>query len=329
MSQALAVFRHVSVAIAAIGIGVVFLPSGDELGIREAEAGSCPEGMASIDGKYCIDKYEASTVEGTKGKRGRFKTAHKHSPYKAVTGLTVKAVSIKGRVPQGYISRDEAEEACENSGKRLCTDEEWLTACRGKDSSKYPYGDEHEDAYCNDSGLSGFNKLYGPGNGEPPEQSSYTRENMNDERLNELPGTIAPSGKFSHCKSSYKVYDMVGNLHEWTAAKAGTFRGGYYLDTHINGDGCEYRTTAHDALYHDYSTGFRCCYGGPEQKKIDAARHADASDESKKDADRKADKDESASKKSLTKKDDAKSAADDGDKKKKKRSKKKSKKSDG
>jgi hypothetical protein len=62
---------------------------------------------------------------------------------------------------------------------------------------------------------------------------------------------------------------MVGNLHEWTAASSGTFRGGYYLDTKINGEGCDYRTTAHDARYHDYSTGFRCCYGGPEQKKVD------------------------------------------------------------
>jgi formylglycine-generating enzyme required for sulfatase activity len=52
---------------------------------------------------------------------------------------------------------------------------------------------------------------------------------------------------------------MVGNLHEWTAAVNGTFRGGYYLDTKINGEGCDYKTTAHEPNYHDYSTGFRCC----------------------------------------------------------------------
>ena len=28
---------------------------------------------------------------------------------------------------------------------------------------------------------------------------------------------------------------MVGNLHEWTADSEGTFRGGYYMDTTING----------------------------------------------------------------------------------------------
>jgi formylglycine-generating enzyme required for sulfatase activity len=52
---------------------------------------------------------------------------------------------------------------------------------------------------------------------------------------------------------------MMGNLHEWTADPAGTFRGGFYVDTTINGAGCLYRTTAHVASYWDYSTGFRCC----------------------------------------------------------------------
>jgi hypothetical protein len=39
----------------------------------------------------------------------------------------------------------------------------------------------------------------------------------------------------------------------------GTFRGGYYVETQLNGHGCDYATTAHDVTYWDYSTGFRCC----------------------------------------------------------------------
>ena len=50
---------------------------------------------------------------------------------------------------------------------------------------------------------------------------------------------------------------MVGNVHEW--ADDGAFHGGYYLDTKINGEGCDYTTTAHAKIYYDYSTGFRCC----------------------------------------------------------------------
>ena len=59
--------------------------------------------------------------------------------------------------------------------------------------------------------------------------------------------------------NAYGVFDMVGNLHEWIDDPEGTFRGGFYMDTSRNGDGCSYETTAHNVQYHDYSTGFRCC----------------------------------------------------------------------
>jgi len=219
-----------------------------------AKAARCPDGMASIAGRYCIDKYEASTVELLKKRKTR-----SHSPYEAVEGVEVKAVSRAGKVPQAHISRDQAEAACDASGKRLCSDDEWLTACRGKKPTRYPYGQEHKEGYCNDKGVSSFNHYYGAGHDEEPAQAAYTWANMNDGRLNQLKGTLAPTGKFGKCKNSYGVYDMVGNLHEWTAAKGGTFRGGYYLDTVLNGEGCDYKTTAHVASYHDYSTGFRCC----------------------------------------------------------------------
>mgnify|MGYP001949009428 CR=1 FL=1 len=55
------------------------------------------------------------------------------------------------------------------------------------------------------------------------------------------------------------TYDLHGNLHEWIADPAGTFKGGFYVDAVINGSGCAYTTTAHTFDYHDYSTGFRCC----------------------------------------------------------------------
>ena len=61
------------------------------------------------------------------------------------------------------------------------------------------------------------------------------------------------------CVSEDGAFDMMGNLHEWTADREGTFRGGYYMDTAINGNGCNYVTLAHDPSYHDYSIGFRCC----------------------------------------------------------------------
>jgi formylglycine-generating enzyme len=218
-----------------------------------AKGDGCPEGMNSVDGVFCIDRYEASTVEMLPGEQTR-----PHSPFESVNKLKVKAVSQRGVRPQAYISRHQAQAACENAGKRLCTDKEWVTACRGRQTTLFPYGDERKRGYCNDAGVSPFNHYYGSGGAEPP-LSAYNWANMNDARLNQLDGSLAPTGAFKRCRSSYGAYDMVGNLHEWTSAASGTFRGGYYLDTWQHGDGCSYRTTAHAPHYHDYSTGFRCC----------------------------------------------------------------------
>jgi formylglycine-generating enzyme len=241
-----------ALVLAGLGLLAATLPAPRD---AEAKGGGkkCPEGMASIGGKYCIDRYEAHTVEIV----GKNKTKS-HSPYVPVAGLRVKAVSKKGKAPQAYVSRDQAEEACKNAGKRLCTDDEWIGACKGKNPTVFPYGDDRKAGYCNDGGYSSFNALYGVSGGPAP-QDAYTFANMNDGRLNQMKGTLAKTGAHKKCRSSYGVYDMVGNLHEWTSSKSGTFRGGYYLDTRINGEGCEYKTTAHDGKYHDYSTGFRCC----------------------------------------------------------------------
>ena len=74
-----------------------------------------------------------------------------------------------------------------------------------------------------------------------------------------MANTVQRTAARSSCTNDYGVYDMVGNLHEWVDDPEGTFQGGYYMDTKINGEGCNYRTTAHGFSYRDYSTGFRCC----------------------------------------------------------------------
>ena len=80
---------------------------------------------------------------------------------------------------------------------------------------------------------------------------------MNDPRLNQIDNTVEPTGAAAACTNEYGVHDMVGNVHEW--ADDGAFHGGYYLDTEQNGEGCDYKTSAHASWYYDYSTGFRCC----------------------------------------------------------------------
>ena len=207
---------------------------------------ACPDGMAKIKNVFCIDRWEASLVELTGDGDRPF------SPYDPPNGHLVRAVTGAGMVPQGYISRDQAEFACSASHKRLCAEDEWVFACSGDPPHAFPYGDVRHRGACNDVGVSPLRAFY-------REPEMYQPTPMNDPRLNQLPNTLARAGEFSRCTNEFGVFDMVGNLHEWVKSERPTFRGGYYQDTHINGDGCAYRTTAHMADYHDYSTGFRCC----------------------------------------------------------------------
>jgi formylglycine-generating enzyme required for sulfatase activity len=208
--------------------------------------------MARVLGRFCIDRYEASADEVSPAGH----TLRHHSPYHPATpGALLRARSRKGVVPQAHFSQTEALAACTVADKRLCSDQEWLTACRGSQRWRYPYGSERRAGYCNDHGVSPLRLLHGADDS----LETFGWAAMNDPRLNQVPGSIARTGEFTRCRNSSGIFDLVGNLHEWTANVHGTFRGGYYLDTALNGEGCDYVTKAHSVDYHDYSIGFRCC----------------------------------------------------------------------
>lgn len=208
----------------------------------------CPSSMAEIEGRYCIDRYEASLVDILPNGEERA-----HSPFAIADRGNVRAVSEPNVFPQGYISAVQASRACAASGKRLCKVEEWTKACRGPEGKAYGYGARREPGRCNDTGRSPVLRLYGRGR--------WNWSTMNQPQLNQLDNTLARTGTHSGCTNGYGVFDMVGNLHEWVADGRGTFYGGYYQDVASvgHGEGCGYITTAHEARYHDYSTGFRCC----------------------------------------------------------------------
>lgn len=214
-------------------------------GIIEAAGDpGCPAGMVKVGTSLCVDQYEAF-LEEVMGPS----SYAAWSPYFSPSGHTVIARSAADAVPQGYISGSEAKRACEQAGKRLCSNTEWLRSCQGAEGNTYPYGDDRVDGICNDSrprhpavelfGASGWD--------------------LDSACINQLTDSLDPSGTNLSCVTSEGLYDMMGNLHEWTSDSDGTFRGGFYVDTVINGQGCLYRTTAHNFTYADYSTGFRCC----------------------------------------------------------------------
>jgi sulfatase modifying factor 1 len=217
-----------------------------------ARGAVCPPETVSVDDRFCIDRYEASLVEIlVDGRESAW------PPFNSVqAGHPVRAVSVPNVFPQAYISGAQAALACEAAGKRLCAPVEWRKACVGPHEQRFGYGSERVAGRCNDQGKSPMMRLF------PQVATSWNHVglvDMNDPRLDQLPDTLSPTGAHEGCTNEYGVFDMVGNLHEWTNDPHGTFQGGYYLDTHLNGDGCAYRTVAHDVTYHDYSTGFRCC----------------------------------------------------------------------
>lgn len=134
----------------------------------------------------------------------------------------------KGVVPMAYISLYQAMDSCMAAGKYLCSSDEWTLACTGPYGWKYPYGSSYEQHACN------------------------THDT-----------TVRKSGYMVECRGYFDVYDMAGNLAEWTNTKSPknlqfyNVKGGFW-DSGI-------KSTCYDARYSYYPqnrhnpVGFRCC----------------------------------------------------------------------
>lgn len=237
-----------------------------------SEAPACPPGMARIH-RYCIDRYEAHLV--ARRPDGQHQ-AHPHFE-RPEEGVTYEARSEQGVFPQAYISRIEAQAACANAGKRLCSRREWQRACKGTLGTTYPYGQRSEPGRCNADKPHLLTLRFGP------DSTRWSYAHFNDPALAQEPGFLARAGAHDGCAGEHGVYDLVGNLHEWVSDPAsaafkaqidregvprafqywspgnGVFMGGFYSTHGELGPGCNFTTVAHDPAYHDYSTGFRCC----------------------------------------------------------------------
>jgi sulfatase modifying factor 1 len=160
----------------------------------------------------------------------------------------------KGEYPVIYVNWYESNQICQAQGKRLCSEEEWTFACEGEEAVPYPYGYERDvDACLVDKPWRWF------------DPSAYgSRKEALIRELDRLWQGV-PAGSLPKCKSPFGVYDMTGNVDEYTKSMSSTgspaiLKGGYWGPVRTR---CRPTTRAHGPEHAFYQQGLRCCRNGP------------------------------------------------------------------
>jgi hypothetical protein len=250
---------------------------------------ACPPEMVAVTSTaeeapapFCVDRFEAMLVDEARGVplspdhstvphlldfalgewvTGRARTGDVHARAMPLPllpagqrGASPRAASRMGVRPSGYVTGHVAAAACAAAGKRLCSADEFLVACRGEQDLMFPYGDTFEDRACN---------VF---RDDHPAAILHGNASLGhlDPRLNRVrvggETVLRATGATPRCASRWgadAIYDMVGNLDEWVDEPGGAFAGGFY--SRSTRAGCEAIITAHPRQYLDYSTGVRCC----------------------------------------------------------------------
>ena len=267
-----------------VDAGVPALPAAAVVPPHLAPA-RCPPDMVDVAGEFCVDRFEGQLVDqntawvlspfyhplGERARLSREYWAAREAPAGALSlgrlpllpelprwqlaaDLRPRAENRVGVLPQGYMSGVVARLVCENAGKRLCREHEWVRACRGERGQAFPYGAVYEQGACNVARASHpAAMLHGDAS-----------KGHRDPRLNLLADAdgplLRPTGSSPRCRSEWgndAIYDMVGNVDEWVDDERGVFVGGFY--SRQTRAGCAARVSAHPNAYFDYSLGVRCC----------------------------------------------------------------------
>lgn len=157
----------------------------------------------------------------------------------------------KGAYPVISVSFYEASDLCAETGKRLCDEAEWTFACEGEEAQPYPYG------YVRDPGACIVDQNWKPYNEtamRPRDGAAAMGE------VDRLWQGVA-SGSQPRCRSPFGIYDMTGNVDEWTRSvregeRPSILKGGYWGPVRTR---CRPSTRSHDENHTFYQQGFRCC----------------------------------------------------------------------
>lgn len=251
---------------------------------RHGAQQSCSLDMVLVGAEFCIDRYEAHLVDA---QAGRWLSPH-YPPARDSTALLLarwtksaprsgrqmgrdlavpappdfqlledfrpRAENERGVLPAGYLNRGQAETACASAGKRLCTRDEWVRACRGEQGTRFPYGENYREGACN------VHRKHHPARLLHGDSSRHHLDPRLGLASDEDGPLLRRTGETEQCASRWgsdAIYDMVGNLDEWVADPSGAFLGGFY--SRATKAGCDASIDSHSPGYFDYSLGTRCC----------------------------------------------------------------------
>lgn len=159
-------------------------------------------------------------------------------------------------LPMVFTTPIAAQQLCALEGKRLCTQEEWSTACEadpnGGPPSKYAYGDDLDLGACN--------------TGKP----KNPRCDVDRGLWKTCSTDDVPTGSYPKCRSRLGVYDQHGNIAEaMTRLEKGVnyvqLKGSaWFYDGVMYADHCRFDPRWHvdpvnESWHTNYHLGFRCC----------------------------------------------------------------------
>ena len=209
----------------------------------------CPGDMVLVEGAYCPDVRQTCLRWLDEGKFWNFRCAVYAKPTCASAERTPMTFCIdryeytkpSDTLPEVHHSWTSAGAVCASQGKRLCLESEWQFACEGPEMHAYPYGDgfHRNAATCN-----------------------IDRSNLGKPNAG-LRDLRSPAGAHPECVSPFGVYDMSGNVEEWTTLDHPTdpkdtssMKGAWWLPGRNH---CRAATTGHGHTYEGGQVGVRCC----------------------------------------------------------------------
>ncbi len=208
----------------------------------------CPPEMGLVSplsgGPFCMDRWEASRSDATS-------TSY---------GTSTMPVSESGRMPwfSSGLTVQAASTACVSAGKRLCTGDEWSSACTGTAASVYVYGDSYDPAVCNSiDTFCRCDTTCGEVAQCPYPHCRVQASPAGDGGPCGADFHVVATGSFPSCVNEWGILDVNGNV--WEAVDGGDgqehFRGGAYNCS----DSEALHRCDHDATWNPSAKGFRCC----------------------------------------------------------------------